>query len=82
MNQIDDEIEKTLNDVIDRTGDEFSITLSSNKVGEEVVERLHAKITKIHKAQVDHQIAKAESEGAPTDNFVVDQFIHIKRLTV
>ena len=50
MNDIDDDIEKTLNDVIDRTQDEFSITLSSIKVQEEVVERLHSKITKIHKA--------------------------------
>ena len=41
MNQIDDLIEKTLIDVIDRTQDEFSITLSSNKVSEEVIDRLH-----------------------------------------
>ena len=53
MNDIDDDIEKTIEDVIDRTTDEFSITLSSNKVQEEVVERLHAKITKLHKAQID-----------------------------
>ena len=32
MNNIDDDIEKTLLEVIDRTADEFSITLSSNKV--------------------------------------------------
>lgn len=82
MNNIDDDIEKTLTDVIDRTGDEFSITLSSNKVQEEVVERLHNKITKLHKAQVDHQIQKAEAEGNPTDNFLIDQYIHLKRLTV
>lgn len=56
MNDIDDDIEKTLADVIDRTQDEFSITLSSNKLQEEVVERLHAKVTKLHKAQIDHQI--------------------------
>ena len=41
MNQIDDDLEKTLVDVIDRTPDEFSITLSSNKVSEEVIDRLH-----------------------------------------
>ena len=76
MNDIDDDIEKTLNDVIDRTPDEFSITLSSNKVQEDVVDRLHSKITKIHKAQIDHQIQKAESEGAPTEGFVIDQYIH------
>ena len=56
MNAIDDDIEKTINDVIDRTDDGFSITLSSNKVQEEVIERLHNKITKLHRAQVDHQI--------------------------
>lgn len=56
MNQIDDDIEKTLVDVIDRTQDEFSMTLSSNKVSEDVVERLHTKITKLHKAQIEHQI--------------------------
>ena len=56
MNQIDDDIEKTLSDVIDRTDDMFSLTLSSNKVQDDVVERLHAKIQKLHKAQVEHAI--------------------------
>lgn len=82
MNDIEDDIEKTLVDVIDRTPDEFSITLSSNKIQDEVVERLHAKISKLHKAQVDHMIQKAEAEGSPTDGFMIDQYIHLKRLTV
>ena len=73
MNDVDDDIEKTLIEVIDRTAEEFSLTLSSNKLSEDVVERLHAKISKLHKAQIDHQISKAESEGLNIDGFIVDQ---------
>ena len=73
MNDVDDDIEKTLIEVIDRTAEEFSLTLSSNKLSEDVVERLHAKISKLHKAQIDHQISKAESEGLNIDVFIVDQ---------
>ena len=54
MNCIEDDLEKTLSDVIDRTQEEFSVTLSSNKINEDVVERLHSKISKLHKAQVEH----------------------------
>ena len=82
MNQIDDSIERTILDVIDRTSDDFSVTLSSNKVSEEVIERLHQKITNLHKAQIDHQLQKAEAEGAPTDGIQIDKFIHLKRLNV
>jgi hypothetical protein len=41
MNQIEDDIEPILSQVIDRTGEEFSVTLSSNRLQEDVVERLH-----------------------------------------
>ena len=82
MNVIDDDIERTITEVIDRTSDDFSVTLSSNKVSEEVIERLHKKITNLHKAQIEHQISKAEAEGAPTDGIQIDKFIHLKRLTV
>jgi hypothetical protein len=41
MNEIDDDIESTLSKVIDRTSDEFSVTISSNKISDEIISRLH-----------------------------------------
>jgi len=72
MNQIEDDIEPILSQVIDRTGEEFSVTLSSNRLQEDVVERLHQKISNIHKAQIDLAVQQAEADGAPTENLVVD----------
>jgi hypothetical protein len=50
MNDIDDEIEGTLSKVIDRTSDDFSVTISSNKIAEEIIQKLHSKIKNLHKA--------------------------------
>ncbi len=41
MNEIDDDIEATLSKVIDRTSDDFSVTISSNKISEEIIQKLH-----------------------------------------
>jgi hypothetical protein len=48
MNNIDDDIEKELVQVLMRTNDDFGVTLSSNKMSEEVLTKLHAKIRKQH----------------------------------
>jgi len=48
MNNIDDEIEKELLQVLMRTNDDFGVTLSSNKMSEEVLTKLHGKIRKQH----------------------------------
>lgn len=80
MNDVDDEIESTLSKVIDRTSDEFSVTISSNKIAEEIIQKLHSKIKNLHKAQIDIAMQQAESEGKSTDDIHLDKFIHLKRL--
>ena len=80
MNDVDDEIESTLSKVIDRTSDEFSVTISSNKIAEEIIQKLHSKIKNLHKAQIDIAMQQAESEGKSTDDIHLDNFIHLKRL--
>lgn len=44
MNYIDDDIEEPLSNVLGITGDDFGVTLSSNKLSEELVAKLHKKI--------------------------------------
>jgi hypothetical protein len=39
--------------VLDRTTEEFSVTLSSNKISEEATGRLHEKVKRLHKAQIE-----------------------------
>lgn len=80
MNDVDDEIESTLSKVIDRTSDEFSVTISSNKIAEEIIQKLHSKIKNLHKAQIDIAMQQAELEGKSTDDIHLDKFIHLKRL--
>ena len=41
MNNIDDDVEDSLNQLFERTGDEVGVTLSSNKLTEEASSRLH-----------------------------------------
>ena len=41
MNNIDDDVEPYLGNCLSITDDEFGITLSSNKMSEELVESLH-----------------------------------------
>jgi len=53
MNAIDDEIEKSLSDVLERTDDSFGVTLSSNKLSEELIAMLHKKITALHKGSIE-----------------------------
>lgn len=64
---MEDELEPALSSVIDRTSEDFSMTISSNKISEDVIERLHKKITNLHKAQMDIACQNAEADGQPTD---------------
>jgi hypothetical protein len=41
MNELDDELLPDLAAVLDRTPDEFGLTLSSNKLSEETIAMLH-----------------------------------------
>lgn len=53
MNNIDDDIYKSLSEVYERTTDDFGLTLSSNKLSEEVIATLHKKITALHKGNIE-----------------------------
>jgi len=44
MNQLDDDLEEMLGTVLARSSDEFGITISSNKLSEEVIQKLHEKV--------------------------------------
>jgi|TARA_B110001450_G_scaffold212146_1_gene204029 hypothetical protein len=48
MNNIDEEVADKLEQMFENTTDDFGVTLSSNKLSEEVIARLHAKIKAIH----------------------------------
>ena len=48
MNNCDDDIEKPLLELLMRTPEDFGVTLSSNKMTEEIIEKLHSKITASH----------------------------------
>ena len=67
MNNIDDDIFQSLSDVLERTSDDFGVTLSSNKLSDEVVAKLHKKITALHKGNIELALSQAEQEGAPTE---------------
>ena len=82
MNNIDDDIEEQLATVLSITGDDFGVTLSSNKLSEELVTKLHEKIKKQHGLNIDLAFQQAEAEGKPVDEIKVDQNIHSKRLAV
>lgn len=83
MNSIDNEAEAPLIALVERTTDEFSLTVSSNPIEQESLQKVHDKITAMHKAVIDRQIAQHEEEGAPAENApVIDAMIHLKRLAV
>jgi|TARA_B110000285_G_scaffold230489_1_gene297201 hypothetical protein len=48
MNSIDEDVADKLEQMFENTTDDFGVTLSSNKISEEVIERLHNKIKAIH----------------------------------
>ena len=50
MNKIDTEIEADLAGLIERTTEEFSLTVSSNLIEAEAIGRVHEKISALHKA--------------------------------
>ena len=82
INNLDDDAEDGLNQLFARTSDDFGMTLSSNKLSDDSIERLHSKIKTLHKNNVDLQIEQAQGEGSAADDLVIDQYIHLKRLAV
>lgn len=82
MNQLDDDLEELLGTVLGRSSDEFGITVSSNKLTDEVIQKLHEKIQNLHKGNIELQQAAAEAEGNSTENIQIDSFIHLKRLAI
>jgi hypothetical protein len=58
------------------------VTLSSNPIANstECIEKLHTKITALHKATMEKAMAEAE-EGNP-ENLAIDPNIHLKRLAI
>ena len=84
MNKIDNEVEADLTSLIERTTEEFSLTLSSNPVEADVIGRVHEKITALHKAVIDRQAAAAQAEdgGSAENGPQADPNIHLKRLAV
>ena len=83
MNNIDTEIEADLAGLIERTTEEFSLTISSNPIEEEALARVHAKITDLHKAVIERQAAAALGEDGQGENVPqADPNIHLKRLAV
>jgi hypothetical protein len=53
MNCIEDDIQKDLSAALERTTDDFGITISSNKLSEEVIKALHHKIKLLHKGNIE-----------------------------
>lgn len=49
MNNIEDDVVEALQAVLERTTDDFGVTISSNKLTEPVIEELHQKIRDLHK---------------------------------
>ena len=82
MNQLDDDLEELLGTVLGRSSDEFGITISSNKLTDEVISKLHEKIQNLHKGNIELQLAAAEAEGNSTENIQIDPFIHLNRLAI
>jgi hypothetical protein len=82
MNNIDDDVEPYLGNCLSITDDEFGITLSSNKLSDELVESLHQKIFKQHGHNKELAVQQAEAEGKPFEESKVDPNISMKRLAV
>ena len=54
MNDIDEGVKDKLEQMFENTTDDFGVTLSSNKkISEDVIAKLHKKITQIHKSNVE-----------------------------
>lgn len=56
MNNIDDDIEPALENVLKITNDSFGVTMSSNKINEELAGKLHEMIRKQHGLNIELQI--------------------------
>jgi len=82
MNQIDDDVADKLEQMFENTTDDFGVTLSSNKISEDVIDRLHNKIKAIHQSNVELLQQQAETNGEPTDGINQDPNICMKRLAV
>ena len=82
INSLDDESEEALSNLLSRTSDEFGITISSNKLSEEVIGRLHKKITLLHKNNINLLIEQTTASGGNIEDMVIDPMIHMKRLSV
>lgn len=68
--------------LLQRTSDEFGLTVSSNKLSDEVISNLHTKITLLHKNNIDLAIEQANAAGNSVEDLVIDPMIHLKRLSV
>jgi DNA polymerase III delta prime subunit len=68
--------------VLGRTSDDFGITISSNKLTDEVIKALHTKIQNLHRGNIELLQAAAEAGGEPTDGIQIDPDIHLKRLAI
>ena len=64
MNQIDDDIAPSLLQLYERTQEEFGVILSSNKLTEESIKKMHDEITRLHKASIDAIQAEAAASNA------------------
>mmetsp|Transcript_16424 Transcript_16424/g.27840 ORF Transcript_16424/g.27840 Transcript_16424/m.27840 type:complete len:83 (+) Transcript_16424:1114-1362(+) len=82
MNSLDDDILPELSSVLERTGDDFGVTVSSNKISEEVVDKLHKKIQKIHKFNLELTSTQHQEAEGSVDHSHPDPLIHLKRLAV
>jgi hypothetical protein len=82
MNLIEDDIEESLQAVLERSTDDFGITLSSNKVSEGVIDNLHQLIKDLHKGNIDILARQAEENGEDASTIVEDPYIHLKRLAI
>lgn len=82
INNLDDDSEEALSSLLSRTSDDFGLTLSSNKITDEVIDKLHQKIKQLHKNNIELMIEQAQADGSNADDLSIDQFIHMKRLAV
>ena len=82
LNEITDEIEPVLSQCFRITGDDFGLTLSSNKLSNTVINNLNKVIQKQHKINVDLALQHAEAEGKGIDEIHIDDQIHLRRLAV
>ncbi len=63
LNELDDDIESEIMSLLERTPDDFGVTLSANKFSEESIGRLHGKVKKLHKLNVDMLRSHHEGDG-------------------